>query len=220
MTQSPGDPETQFSELLARFDEELAATPDTSSITKRTWVSSRDDASLQRRLDRVQNCLRLLDQDRRRLSASNSNTATGAGFQSGLSIVSPDDLKGTPRQIGRFQLIRRLGSGGFGVVFLAEDPTLKRLVAVKIPRPETLATPDLQARFIRESQLAARVTHPHLVPVYEAGQAGPVSYQVTAYCAGGNLSQWLRKAEILASPDVKSRQHGVGNPAGGSASQH
>ena len=99
-----------------------------------------------------------------------------------------------PRQIGRFRLIRRLGSGGFGVVFLAEDPVLQRLVAVKIPRPETLATPDLQRRFVQESQLAARLTHPHLVAIHEAGQAGPVSYQVTAYCAGGNLSQWLRSA--------------------------
>ena len=95
-------------------------------------------------------------------------------------------------EIGRFRLIERIGSGGFGVVFLAEDPVLQRRVAIKIPRPETVSTADLQRRFVRESQMAAQLMHPHLVSIHEAGQSGLVSYQVTAFCAGGSLASWLR----------------------------
>ncbi|WP_010587411.1 WD40 repeat domain-containing serine/threonine protein kinase [Schlesneria paludicola] len=133
------------------------------------------------------------------LSTSDRSSASAASgiptrHVTAETIAEGDDIStlGSGHRIGRFQLIRRLGSGGFGVVYLANDPVLHRLVALKIPRPETLATPDLQRRFVRESQLAAKLTHPHLVPVYEAGQAGPISYQVTAYCAGGALSSWLR----------------------------
>ncbi|WP_440592457.1 protein kinase domain-containing protein, partial [Schlesneria sp.] len=102
----------------------------------------------------------------------------------------------TISEIGRFRLIERIGSGGFGVVYLAEDPVLQRRVAIKIPRPETVSTADLQRRFVRESQIAAQLMHPHLVSIHEAGQAGSVSYQVTSFCAGGTLASWLRSDEV------------------------
>lgn len=112
-----------------------------------------------------------------------------------------------PRMIGRFRVIRRLGSGGFGVVFLAEDPVLQRFVALKIPRPETLATADLQRRFVRESQIAAKLNHSHLVSVFEAGQAGTVSYQVTAYCSGGSLASWLCGNDFELPASFESHSH-------------
>ena len=64
----------------------------------------------------------------------------------------PSDLPGT---IGRFQVLRELGRGGHGVVLLAYDPHLNRRVALKVPRPETLMTPDLRRRFLREAEAAA-----------------------------------------------------------------
>jgi len=94
-------------------------------------------------------------------------------------------------RIGRFEILRELGRGGLGVVFLAQDELLNRLVALKVPRPEVLVTPDVRERFDREAQAAARLTHPHLVPVHEVGQVGPIIYIVSAYCAGPNLRQWL-----------------------------
>src|SRR5262245_46604874 len=51
-----------------------------------------------------------------------------------------------PRQFGRFSIVRELGRGGFGVVFLAEDSVLGRQVALKVPRPEVLLTPEIQRR--------------------------------------------------------------------------
>jgi WD40 repeat protein/serine/threonine protein kinase len=97
-----------------------------------------------------------------------------------------------PLALGRFRLLRVLGRGGFGIVYLADDPLLGRPVAVKVPRPETLLTPDLRRRFLREARAAAALSHPHIVPVFETGEAGPLCYLVSAYCPGGTLADWLK----------------------------
>src|SRR5262249_32413905 len=94
--------------------------------------------------------------------------------------------------LGRFQLRKELGRGGFGIVYLADDPLLGRSVAVKVPRPEVLTDPDLRQRFLREAQVAATLNHPTLVPVYEAGAAGPLCYIASAYCPGVDLAAWLK----------------------------
>src|SRR4051812_9482450 len=72
-----------------------------------------------------------------------------------------------PRRFGRFLLLRELGRGGFGIVFLAADSALGRKVALKLPRPEVLVTPEVRRRFLREAEAAARLDHPHIVPLYE-----------------------------------------------------
>jgi WD40 repeat protein len=94
--------------------------------------------------------------------------------------------------LGRFRLVRELGRGGFGRVFLADDPQLGRQVALKVPHPETL-TPELRERFHREARAASGLDHPNLVPVYEAGEVGPVCFIVSPYCPGPTLAQWLRE---------------------------
>ncbi len=103
------------------------------------------------------------------------------------AVVAP-----RPTVIDRFVVRRELGRGGFGTVYLAFDPWLNRDVAVKVPHAGALAAPDLRARFRAEVQTAAGLDHPNLVPVYEAGEAGEVSYLVSAYCPGGTLADWLR----------------------------
>jgi serine/threonine protein kinase len=69
---------------------------------------------------------------------------------------------------------------------------LGRQVALKVPRPEVLVTPDFKWRFLREAEAASRLDHPHIVPVYEVGEEGPVCYIASAYCEGLTLAQWLR----------------------------
>lgn len=126
------------------------------------------------------------------------------------------------RKFGRFEIIRELGRGGLGVVFLAHDPVLNRQVAIKIPRPEALMTPDLRMRFSREAQAAARLTHPHLVSVYEVGEVGPICYIASAFVEGPNLAKWLRGRRpaptarqaasivaVLADAMQYAHQHGV-----------
>jgi eukaryotic-like serine/threonine-protein kinase len=97
-----------------------------------------------------------------------------------------------PKKFGKFSIVRELGRGGFGIVFLAEDRDLRRQVALKLPRPEILVTPDFRRRFLREAEAASRLDHPHIVPVYEVGEEGPICYIASAYCDGLTLAEWLR----------------------------
>ncbi|MFO1000536.1 MAG: protein kinase [Planctomycetaceae bacterium] len=212
MRQLPPEQITQLSQLLVQFDEALAECSAPSVVESFAAVAELSSDELKFEFQRGRDCLELLEQLRRRqlgdvgsqCGCSDTETEVAAGvspgdmqdgLHSGLSLTGCElSESGSPR-IGRFHLLRRIGSGGFGVVFLAEDPILQRLVALKVPRPETLSTRDLQQRFIRESQLAARLSHPHIVPIYDAGQADPVSYQVMAYCAGGNLATWLKNSQ-------------------------
>jgi WD40 repeat protein len=99
--------------------------------------------------------------------------------------------------LGRFQVQRELGRGAFGIVYLAFDSQLGRAVALKVPRPEILATPELRARFEREARAAAGLDHPNLVPVYEAGADGTVCYIASAYCPGVTLAAWLSQRREL-----------------------
>ena len=86
----------------------------------------------------------------------------------------------------------RAGRGGFGVVLLAEDLVLGRQVALKVPRPAVLLTPDFKRRFLRGAEAASRLDHRHIVPVYEVGEEGPICYVASAYRRGLTLAQWLR----------------------------
>src|SRR5262249_3085831 len=72
-----------------------------------------------------------------------------------------------PQRLGKFEIIRELGAGGFGVVYLAKDTVLDRHVALKLPRSIRLVDPEARPRFFREAQALARLDHPHIVPVYE-----------------------------------------------------
>ncbi len=94
-------------------------------------------------------------------------------------------------RIGDFEIRRELGRGGYGVVFLAHDPRLGRWVALKVPRPEALVTPELRRRFLREAQAAGGLDHPNLVAVHEVGEDGPLCYIASSYCEGPTLAAWL-----------------------------
>jgi eukaryotic-like serine/threonine-protein kinase len=98
-----------------------------------------------------------------------------------------------PRRFGRYLILRELGQGAFGVVFLAADSVLGRKVALKVPRPHTLVTPEIRRRFVREAEAASRLDHPHIVPVYDVGLEGPICYIASAYCEGLTLADWLRR---------------------------
>src|SRR5215470_557854 len=77
---------------------------------------------------------------------------------------------GDPSRIGRYRIIRRLGQGGFGRVYLAHDDDLDRAVAIKVPNPERIADPgDLEA-YLTEARILARLDHPHIVPVFDVGR--------------------------------------------------
>jgi serine/threonine-protein kinase len=90
--------------------------------------------------------------------------------------------------VGRYELRERLGAGAFGAVYRAYDPQLEREVALKMLRQETLDSPEAVERFRREARAAARMLHPNIVPVYDAGQHGDDLFIASAFIAGGTLS--------------------------------
>ena len=91
--------------------------------------------------------------------------------------------------LGRFVVRDRLGAGAFGTVYRAYDPHLEREVALKVPNPGSMDTPKRVERFLREAKAAARLRHPHIVPVFDAGQDGDRYYIASAFIDGQPLAE-------------------------------
>ncbi len=174
-SEQPTPTEQQLADWLAECDERLAAGDPASSID-----TCGAPSGMAPRVLRDLECVELLravwPQARRQATADRHESATDA----------------LPCRIGRFEIRRELGQGGYGVVFLAFDPQLGREVALKIPRAEGLLTRDLRSRFQHEARIAAALDHPNIVPVYDAGELGPVCYIASAYCPGVSLAEWLQ----------------------------
>src|SRR5262245_60032547 len=99
---------------------------------------------------------------------------------------------GFPERLGEFRLLRRLGGGGMGVVYLAEQSKLGRRVALKLIRPEHLYFPGARERFRREVEAVARLQHPGIVPVHTVGEEGGIPYFTMEYVEGHTLEDVLR----------------------------
>ncbi|HMP01852.1 MAG TPA: serine/threonine-protein kinase, partial [Gemmatales bacterium] len=93
--------------------------------------------------------------------------------------------------IGRYELRAVLGEGTFGKVYLAYDPKLEREVALKVLRRELMGAKNAIARLLREAKAAAKMHHPHIVPLYDAGKVGSVYFIAAAYIPGENLANCI-----------------------------
>ena len=96
-----------------------------------------------------------------------------------------------------YEVERVLGTGGMGAVFLARDPRLDRLVAVKVVAPELASSAALRQRFLREARTIARLHHPHIVDVYTAGEANGLLYFIMQYVPGESLRDYLDREKRL-----------------------
>src|SRR6187402_1821184 len=85
---------------------------------------------------------------------------------------------------GRYSIDRELGRGGMGVVYLAREVHLDRPVAIKLLPPERSVNPDLRERFLREARLAAKLSHPNIIPIHAVDETGDFVYFVMAYIDG------------------------------------
>jgi serine/threonine protein kinase len=105
---------------------------------------------------------------------------------------STDGLEQVPPQIGRYVMIRILGEGGLGRVYLAEDARLARRVAIKVSAATFFSRDADRARFCREAEAMARLRHQNIVSIYDVGEQDSSIYVVLEYADGGDLSQRLR----------------------------
>lgn len=186
MNASQDDSDALFDELLALYHESLAR-----GEGDEDFFADMNDIS-----DDLRERLRLAGKCVHQLHAAWHGESPETITQ--FDDITPDPLlrqlrHDVPQRIGSFEIVRELGRGGGGVVLLARDPILARLVALKLPLPKVLENTELRERFHREAEIAARLRHPNLVAIFESGDAGPFGYIVSEYCAGPNLAQWLRK---------------------------
>ncbi|MBI3983419.1 MAG: serine/threonine protein kinase, partial [Gemmatimonadetes bacterium] len=102
---------------------------------------------------------------------------------------------------GRYTVERELGAGGMATVYLAEDVRHRRKVAVKVLRPD-LAQSVGPERFLREIEIAARLQHPHILPLYDSGEAAGFLFYVMPYVEGESLRQRLSRHGELPVADA------------------
>ncbi len=92
-----------------------------------------------------------------------------------------------PEKLGRFQVLRVLGEGGFGIVYLGRDPKLDRLVAIKVPRNGFFGSIEEESRFFREAKHVAQLKHLHIAQVYEISDSRQAPYIASEYIDGMTL---------------------------------
>ena len=109
-----------------------------------------------------------------------------------------------------FQIVREIGRGGMGVVFLARDIALHRLVAIKVLRYEFTSSEEHRERFRREARMTARLNHPSIVPVHSFGEVeaenphgAPLVYIVMKYVHGESLAERMRREKTVPAAEVQ-----------------
>ncbi|MFN8824314.1 MAG: protein kinase domain-containing protein [Planctomycetota bacterium] len=115
------------------------------------------------------------------------------GHLSALGILHAPKTTAIPEQLGEFRLLRQIGRGGMGVVYLAEQPALQRQVALKLVHPEQLFFAGARERFRREVLAIARLQHPGIVPILTCGEAEGIPFYAMELVHGASLAEILQE---------------------------
>ncbi|MCP4537824.1 MAG: serine/threonine protein kinase, partial [Chloroflexi bacterium] len=99
----------------------------------------------------------------------------------------------TPPSLGKYEILKEIGSGGFAVVYKARDTELDRLVALKVLHPHLATDPKFVQRFHQEGRAAAKLHHPRIVTMYEVGEEAGRHYLAMALLPGSPLDKWLAR---------------------------
>ncbi len=117
-------------------------------------------------------------------------------------IASAEFLALQETVAGRYSLERELGRGGMGIVFLARDVALERLVAIKLLPRALAAIPEVRSRFLREARTAAGLSHPNVVPIHSVEESDRLVFFVMGFVDGETLGARVRRAGPLAPREV------------------
>ncbi|HEX2055656.1 MAG TPA: serine/threonine-protein kinase, partial [Nitrospiraceae bacterium] len=109
--------------------------------------------------------------------------------------------RGAPETLGRYKILKEVGRGAMGVVYLGKDPTIQRFVAIKTMRLDELDNMDevkqFRERFFREAESTGRLSHPNIVTLYDAGEQEGLAFIAMEYLEGVSLSKYCEKAGLL-----------------------
>ncbi len=134
------------------------------------------------------------------LEEENSEQDNAFGFQ-----AAPN---GPPAMLGRYKVLKELGRGSMGVVYLGKDPTIQRFVAIKTMQLDQIDDADklqeVKARFFREAESTGRLSHPNIVTIFDAGEERDLGYIAMELLQGTTLKDWSRKPNLLPLQKVMS----------------
>jgi serine/threonine-protein kinase len=106
-----------------------------------------------------------------------------------------------PTMLGRYKVLKELGRGAMGVVYLGKDPKIQRFVAIKTMRLDQIddaeKLKEVKARFFREAESAGRLSHPNIVTIYDAGEQDALGYIAMEVLEGHSLKQWSRQPNLM-----------------------
>jgi len=117
------------------------------------------------------------------------------------NILDPLFLAFQSAVAGRYSIDHELGRGGMGIVYLAREVHLDRSVAIKLLPPDRAKQPSLRERFLREARVAAKLSHPNIIPIHSVEDLGSFVYYVMAYIDGETLAQRVRTRGPLPSSE-------------------
>jgi serine/threonine protein kinase/formylglycine-generating enzyme required for sulfatase activity len=186
----PAAEDDRLLDLLERWEERYRNDEDAAPES----LGVDDPALMEALRERIERLKRL--HDFMKMSQSDQGCRETAGVDAAkpppLSITPPPQPSLT---IGRYRVLRVLGEGGFGRVYLAYDVDLQREVAVKVPFPgDASRYLDVEA-YLREARIVARLNHPNIVPVYDVGRTEDGRcFVVSKYMEGGDLKSWLGRS--------------------------
>jgi serine/threonine-protein kinase len=112
----------------------------------------------------------------------------------------------TPGMLGRYRVLKELGRGAMGLVYLGKDPTIQRFVAIKTMRLDQIDNDDklqnIKERFFREAESTGRLSHPNIVTIFDAGEENDLGYIAMELIEGTPLKQWARKPNLMPVNEV------------------
>ena len=113
----------------------------------------------------------------------------------------PQSLLG--QQLGSYQILSLLGTGGMGVVYKARDTRLKRSVAIKVLPADQVSDPERKRRFIQEARAASALNHPNIITIHDIGSEGGIDFVVMEYVAGKTLDQMIPRKGLRLNETLK-----------------
>jgi serine/threonine protein kinase len=131
-----------------------------------------------------------------------------------ITLISHNQLEGLEPRLPGLVLLNRVGRGGRGSVYRAWQPSLKRVVAVKLLSRALSDNREYIQRFLREARVASKVQHRNIVRAYDINKKGAHVYMVMEYVSGVSLGQVLRKRATVETPDALEIARAVGDAVG------